>query len=100
MRRRRPPAELLPPALRTFEPRHWLATGEDPTDPIKVHVRALSRYKEAVRTATGVVVAEGLADHIIDRWCGPIATRTPGECPCSHCGTSEMADRHDARITS
>jgi len=86
MRRRTPPVELLPPTLRTFDPLKWLQSAEDSSDPIVCHVRCLSRYKEAVRTATGAKVAEDVAGHIIDRWCGPIATRTPGECPCDQCG--------------
>jgi|GEM_PF-5347067 len=86
MRRRTPAVELLPPKLRTYDPRRWLKSGEDPSDPIVVHVRALSRFKEAVCTATGAKVAEDVAGHIIDQWFGPIATRTPGECPCDQCG--------------
>lgn len=86
MRRRTPPAELLPPKLRTFDPLEWLQSAEDPSDPILIHVRCLSRYKEAVCTATGAKVANDVAGHIIDQWSGPVATRTPGECPCDQCG--------------
>ena len=85
MRRRTPPVELLPPKLRTFVPTRWLELGEDRTDPIKVHVRALSRYKKAVCSTTGATVAADVASNIITEWSGPISTREPGLCPCSQC---------------
>jgi hypothetical protein len=87
MKRRELPVGLLPPELRDFDPRKWLKPAEDETDPIRCHVTALFRYKEAVRSATGVRDPHDVAAAVIDRWYGPLATRKPGECPCSHCGT-------------
>ncbi len=85
MRRRSSPAELLPLPLRTFDPLRWLEAGEDPADPGQVHVRALSRYRDAVRAATNAAVAEDVAGPVIEEWYGPRSTRAPGVCPCRVC---------------
>jgi hypothetical protein len=86
--------DVLPPELQVFDPRKWLLPGEDPTDPIPCHIMALSRYRDAVRAATGAdphVVAAA----VTAGWYGPVATRARVECPCRQCGRSEETTSAD-----
>jgi hypothetical protein len=87
VRRIAPAPELLPSEFRDFDPRKWLKPGEDESDPIRCHITALLRYKDAVRAATGVRDPHDVASVVIDHWFAPSATRKQGECPCTHCET-------------
>lgn len=85
-------SDVLPVELRIFDPRKWLAPGEDETDPVRCHIFALGRYRDAVR-AIGVDPYATTAATVTAGWFGPVATRAPGECPCYQCGRSEKADQ-------
>lgn len=84
------PNDVLPVELRIFNPRKWLRSDQDPTDPINCHVFALARYRDAVR-ATGADPYAATAAAVTAGWFGPVATRAPGECPCYQCGRSAEA---------